>query len=154
MQRHLWILLGGIALSMQMVYAQETTTPPPGAPLRKTLMDALRGPMEKELKQSVVFTVGTLKATENWAFGLLTPTQPTGKAIDYRNTPYWEAVKAGAFDDGICVLWQRKQDIWTVRVYILGATDVPYGCWWKEFGVPKSVLPYAEKDCSYVKKQP
>lgn len=152
MKRMGLVLLTLILLSTRLVFGQ-TVTPAPGTPLRKALMDALRQPVEKELKQPVTFTVGTLNATGDWAFGLLTPTQPNGKPIDYRKTIHWEAIKEGVFDNGICVLWQRKQGLWTVRTYVLGATDVPYGCWWKEYGAPKSVLSLAEQNCEFATKQ-
>ncbi len=128
-------------------FGQTVTKPAQGSPIRKALMDAIRKPIEIELKQSVVFTPSFLNATADWAFGLMSLSQPGGKPIDYRHTAYWEAVKEGFFDNGVSVLWQRKNGIWIVQTYVLGATDVPYGCWWKKFGAPKAVLQYAETNC-------
>lgn len=134
-------------LSASLALAQPGGPVTPDPALRKTLLDALRQPLQTELKQPVRFVVNRLTATADWAFGELRPTQPGGQLIVYKKTPYQPLIDDGIFDEGIYALWQRKQGRWSVRTYIVGATDVPYGCWWKEYGAPRAVLPYAEADC-------
>jgi len=126
---------------------QRVTVPPPGTPLRHELMNALRLPVEKELSQAIIFAVKTLKTSGDWSFGELTPKRKDGQRLTYTHTPYAEAVKAGIFDEGMCVLWYRHKGVWQVKTYVLGATDVPYGCWWKAFNAPKGIFTYTEKCC-------
>lgn len=113
------------------------------------LLALLRPRVEKELGIQVNFEVRTLNISGNWAFGDLVPRQKDGAAIDYTKTKL-DPDLLEAFDDWVCALWQKENTgEWKLITAILGATDVPYGCWWKEFGVPKEVLPYAEVDCAY-----
>lgn len=115
-------------------------TPKLGSPERKAIADALRVPVEKELGRKVVFKIDHLKILNGWAFLLGQPQQPDGKRMDYRGTPYQEAKKAGAFDDGICALLNKKGDDWRVVVYVIGATDVPYVEWDKEYKAPPEIF--------------
>lgn len=113
------------------------------------LLALLRPQIEKELGIEITFEVRTLNISGNWAFGDVVPRQKNGAAIDYTKTQL-DPDLLEAFDDWVCALWQKDDTgVWTLRTAILGATDVPYGCWWKEFGAPKEVLPYAEENCEY-----
>jgi hypothetical protein len=123
------------------IWAQSNpVTPRAGSPERKSIVDALRVPVEKELGTKVVFKIDQVKVQDGWAFLLGRPQQPDGKRIDYRGTPYEEARKAGAFDDGICALLNKKGDNWRVVVYVIGATDVPYVEWDKEYKAPAEIF--------------
>jgi hypothetical protein len=115
-------------------------TPVAGSSERKAIMESLRGPIERDLKQRVVFKVTHLKVQGAWAFIQGMPEQPGGKAIDYRGTEYEEAINAEAFDDGFSALLQRRGGKWKVRIYIIGATDVPYEGWDKEYGAPSEIF--------------
>ncbi|MFM9946414.1 MAG: hypothetical protein ACKV1O_00595 [Saprospiraceae bacterium] len=113
---------------------------------RKVLLNLLRPVIEKELGIEVVFEVRTLKLQGIWAYGELVPRQKNGQPIDYTKTQI-DPEALEAFDDWVCVLWQKsKNGDWTVRTLILGATDLPYGCWWKEFEAPKEIFPYTDSD--------
>jgi hypothetical protein len=116
-------------------------TPERGSPERKAILDALRGPVEKQLRQSVVFKVNHLKLQNGWAFLLGVPQQPDGNAIDYSGTAYAEAQEAGAFDDGIVALLHLTGGKWRVVQYVIGATDVPYVDWNKKYRAPKAIFP-------------
>lgn len=107
---------------------------------RKAILYALRTEVEKELKQSVTFKVDHLGVAKGWAFLTGMPQQKNGKSIDYSKTQYKDAVDAGAFDDGICALLAKAKGKWVVKVFVIGATDVPWTCWWKEFGAPKHIF--------------
>jgi hypothetical protein len=120
------------------------TTPKMGSPERKALMDAIRGPVQKDIGQKVQFKVDWLKVQGNWAFLKGKPVQANGKDIDYHGTKYEEAVKAGAFGYGIDCLYRRTGGAWKVVKYVLGASDVPYTMWWKEFGAPKKIFDLTE----------
>jgi hypothetical protein len=103
-------------------------------------MDALREPVEKELKQKVKFNIDTLKVQADWAFMRGAPQQEDGKPIDYSKTAYQEAIKEGFFDEGICALLQRKDKEWKVITYVIGATDVPYVTWDKDYKAPAALF--------------
>lgn len=115
-------------------------TPEPGSIERKAIMDSLRLPLEKELKQKIVFKVDHLKVKDGWAFMRGVPQQPDGKKVNYKNTPYQEAINDGIFDDWICALLHKEGGKWKVTIYTLGATDVPYIGWDKEFNAPSSIF--------------
>lgn len=121
---------------------QKPTTPKQGSADRKALMEVLRAPVEKELKQKVIFQVDHLKVQGNWAFMTGKPRTATGKPIDYKKTSYREALEAGAFDDWICALWKKQGKKWKLVRYAIGATDVVWDGWYQELGAPKSIFPY------------
>jgi len=121
--------------------AQAPTTPKAGSPERKALMDALRVPVEKSLKQKVIFQVDSLKVLGNWAFMTGKPRTPKGSAIDYKKTSYREAIEAGAFDDWVCALFKKSNGKWKVVQHAIGATDVVWDGWDKQYGAPKSIFP-------------
>jgi hypothetical protein len=115
-------------------------TPEKGSPERKAIVDALRTPVEKKLKQPVIFKIDHLKVQNGWAFLLGVPQRPDGSGIDYQNTIYQEAVRAGAFDNGIVALMHNVNGKWRVTEYVIGATDVPYVDWDKKYRAPKAIF--------------
>jgi hypothetical protein len=118
----------------------EPYTPERGSPERKAIVDALRRPVEKQLRQQVMFKINHLKVHKGWAFLLGVPQRPDGSAIEYRGTPYQDAIESGAFDDGIVALLHRVSGKWKVVQYVIGATDVPYVEWDKKYRAPKEIM--------------
>ncbi len=114
--------------------------PEKGSVERKAILDALRVPVEKQLKQPVVFKIEHLKVQDNWAFLTGRPQSSDGSAIDYSNTVYHDAVDSGAFDDGIVALLRQVNGKWKVVQYVIGATDVPYVDWDKKHRAPKGIF--------------
>ena len=114
--------------------------PAKGSVERKAIVDALRIPVEKQLKQSVIFKIDHLKVQNNWAFLIGRPQNSDGTAIDYTNTAYQEAVDSGAFDDGIVALLHKVNVKWTVVQFVIGATDVPSVDWDKKYRAPKGIF--------------
>lgn len=114
--------------------------PEKGSVERKAIVDALRVPVEKQLKQPVIFKIDHLKVQNNWAFLTGRPQSSDGSSIDYTNTVYQEAVNSGAFDDGIVALLRNVKGKWKVVQYVIGATDVPYVDWDKEYRAPKGIF--------------
>ena len=119
---------------------QGPSTPERGSPERKAILEALRVPVEKQLKQSIVFKIDHFKVQGNWAFLTAVPQRPNGSAVNYSGTIYQEAVDAGAFDDGIVALLRNVKGKWRVVEYVIGATDVPYVDWDKEYKAPKGIF--------------
>ena len=117
-------------------------TPDKGSAERKAIADALRVPVERKLKQGVIFRIDHLMVRNGWAFLLGTPRRPDGGPIDYRNTPYAEAQKAGAFDDGVVALLHKVGGRWRVVQYVIGATDVPYVDWDRKYHAPAEIFPH------------
>jgi hypothetical protein len=110
-------------------------------PERKAVLNAARTVLEKDLQQRVLFVVQSLRELNGWAFLTGRTVQPNGKPIDYRRTHYREAVDAEAFDDAVSVLLQKSKRGWQVKVFALGATDVPWVDWPRKFGAPKRLFP-------------
>lgn len=48
--------------------AQTAYEPVKGSPERKAILDALRTPVERDLKQKIVFVADDFKVQGNWAF--------------------------------------------------------------------------------------
>ena len=115
-------------------------TPAPNKPERKAILDTLRVPVEKELKQKVVFRIRRLKVQNGWAFLDGTPQQTSGKPIDYRNTRHQTAIEAGAFDDGILALMRKDKGAWRVVVYDIGSTDYPAPSWQQKYNAPPGIF--------------
>lgn len=115
-------------------------TPERGSPERKAILDALRVPVEKQLKQSVVFKVNELNVQKGWAFMLGVPQQPDGNPVDYTGTVYQTAKDDGVFDDGIVALLRNRNGKWQVVQLVIGATDVPYVDWDKKYRAPRAIF--------------
>ena len=119
---------------------QPPYTPKQGDAERRAITDALRAPVEKQLKQKVIFKIDHLKVQSDWAFLRGVPQRPGGAALDYKGTPYQDAVDAGAFDDGIVALLQKRKGRWQVVQFVVGATDVPYVDWDKKYRAPSAIF--------------
>lgn len=130
------LLVSGAAVAAQ----ESARKPGPGDPLRKAVLDALRAPVEKELKRKVVFKVDELRVLGGWAFVRGVPQQPGGKAMDYRGTRYERQQNEGAFDDGFSALLRQRAGKWTVVVYNIGATDVVWSDWPEKYKAPPELF--------------
>jgi hypothetical protein len=138
----LWLtllLIGTIALAA-VAQSGQPTTPKAGTAERKAIMDALRVPVEKQLKQKVIFQVDHLKVLKGWAHLRGRPLKPDGKPIDYRKTEWQEAIDEGAFDDGVYALLRKQKGKWKVVTFNIGATDVVWDGWDKEHGAPPAIF--------------
>jgi hypothetical protein len=117
-------------------------TPEKGSVERKAITDALRVPVEKKLKQSVVFNIDHLKVQDDWAFMLGAPRKPNGEKPNYSKTSYAEAQRLGMFDDNISALLHKVRGRWKVVKYVIGATDVVYIEWDKQYRAPSGIFPH------------
>jgi hypothetical protein len=124
--------------------ATGTYAPPPGSPERAAIMDGIRGPIVAKLHQPVIFKVGLLRVRDGWAFLKAEPRRADGGQIDYRKTKFAEAYAAGAFDPSVLALLRQNGARWEIVDFTFGATDLPYGDWWKKYRAPKSIFDYAE----------
>jgi hypothetical protein len=117
-------------------------TPDKGSAERKAITDALRVPVEKKLKQQVIFKIDHLKVQSGWAFLLGAPRRTDGSQIDYRDTPYADAYKAGMFGDDVMGLLHKVGGQWRVVQYVIGATDVAYFGWDRKYRAPSAIFPH------------
>jgi len=140
----LLLIFGVIALWAAAASAQQVRTPDKGSPERKAILDALRTPVERDLKQKVVFVADTFNVFGNWAFVSGTPQRPDGKRPDYSITKYADAVESGAFDNNLFALLRKTGNKWKVTVYAIGCTDVCYLDWRRRYKAPKAVFPHTE----------
>ncbi|MFL6374768.1 MAG: hypothetical protein ACJ73D_08895 [Pyrinomonadaceae bacterium] len=133
------VLITGTALAAQGVH-----TPDKASPERKEILDALRIPVERDLKQRIVFVVENLNVAGTWAFVGGSPQGSDGGQPDYRHTPYAQAQKAGMFDNNFFALLKKTAGSWKVITYRIGCTDVCYATWWHDHRAPKAIFPYTE----------
>jgi len=115
-------------------------TPEPNSSERKAIMNTLRVPVEKELKQKIVFRIRRLKVQNGWAFLEGVPQQPGGKQVNYTITPHRTAFEAGAFDDSILALLRKEKMGWQVVVYAIGSTDYPVPHWQPKYKAPPGIF--------------
>ena len=123
-------------------FAQRAHTPEPGSAERAAIMDAIREPAQKDLKQSMIFKVDRLRVAGNWAYARVSPTRPDGGKLDYSRTKYQKLIELGAFDpQGEALLFKENGGKWSVLEWVFGATDVPSAGWSsKHGGMPQSLL--------------
>lgn len=133
-----------LACGLIAAVAAAPQTPKPGSPERKAILEALRVPVQRELKKPVVFKVDHLRVRDGWAFMTGVPQQPGGKKMDYRGTKWSEAIRAGAFDDWVCALLRKRDGKWRVVDRALGATDVVWDGWHEKHRAPRALFPYPQ----------
>lgn len=121
--------------------AGDVYTPPPGDKERAAIMDAVRAAVMPQLHKPVKFLVHELNLLEDWAFLVATPQRPDGRPFDYRDTIYAEQIREGAFDDRLDALLQFRSGRWTVVTVVIGATDVVWESWSKDYGAPQAIFP-------------
>lgn len=116
-------------------------TPKRGSAERKSIMDAARVPVMKELAgQKIVFVVRKLNVYGNWAYLEAVPQLKSGKKVNYKITKFQDDVRQGFFDDWVGVLLKRAGRGWEVKALTIGATDYPVVAWPEEFGAPKEII--------------
>src|SRR5687768_15149580 len=137
-------LLGAFFVCAAAAAAQSAYTPEKGSAERKAILDALRLPVERQLKQKVVFVADSFKVQGTWAFVSGEPQSPSGGEPSYRGTPYWEQKDQGAFDNNFFALLRKTGGKWRVVKYAIGCTDVCYLDWWSLHKAPKAIFPHTE----------
>ncbi|MGQ0542882.1 MAG: hypothetical protein ACT4O9_13670 [Blastocatellia bacterium] len=144
MRVQLLFVIFGLFICSTGVLAQSVYTPERGSAERKAILDALRVPVERDLRQKIVFVADNFRVQGNWAFVGGTPQNANGESPDYSRTKYAEAVESGAFDNNFFALLRKTAGKWKVRTYAIGCTDVCYADWWRTYKAPKAVFPYTE----------
>jgi hypothetical protein len=125
-------------------FAQSVYTPEKGSAERTAILNALRVPVERELKQKIQFSINNFKVKGNWAFLDGAPQNLSGERPNYEGTPYQEAIDGGAFDNNFFALLRKMGGKWKVVKYAIGCTDVCYLPWADEYKAPKAIFPNFE----------
>jgi len=136
--------LGGAGLSLVWPFtaaAQSVYTPRRGSADRRRIMNALRVPVMRDLRQRTIFRVKHLRVRGRHAFMIARPLRPGGKPINYRRTRFAADRRAGAFEDEVVALLIRSPRGWQVVHYVIGATDVVYDGWWNTYRAPRAIFP-------------
>ena len=116
-------------------------TPKAGSAERKQIMNSLRGPVQRELKQDVKFKVNSLKVFGEWAFMQGEPlNKASGKRADLTGTKYDEE-NWKDYDNNIFTLYKKKGGKWTIVEYAMMCSDPCYLGWDKKHGAPKDIFP-------------
>lgn len=123
---------------------QTVHTPEKGSAERTAILDALRVPVERALKQKIVFVADNFNVSGNWAFLGGQPQSPAGGQPDYSRTEYAEAKREGMFDNNFFAILKKSAGKWKVVTYRIGCTDVCYADWWRTYKAPKAIFPYTE----------
>ena len=144
MLKRSFFILVFVSISYASAIGQSVYTPEKGSAERKAILDALRIPVERELKQKIVFAADEFNVLAYWAFVSGQPQAADGGQPDYSGTRYQEAQSEGAFDNNFYALLKKTNGKWRVVTYAIGCTDVCYSDWARKYKAPKLILPYSE----------
>lgn len=75
---------GGVVLAAP---RSSVTLPKPGSALRREILNTLRKPIEREVKQTVVFYDVTLRIKSDWAYVSATPRDTKGRQLRRYSSP-------------------------------------------------------------------
>lgn len=123
-------------------FGQQVYTPEKGSAERTAILNALRVPVEKQLKQRIVFVTDSFKVQGNWTFVSGRPTTPSGDRPNLKGTAFEDS--EDLFDDNFFGLLRKSNGKWRVVTHALGCTDVCYSDWWQRYKAPKAIFPYTE----------
>ena len=141
MLKKLSVSLFAILILSCAAMAQKVYTPEKGSAERTAILNALRVPVEKELKQKIQFSTETFKVQGNWAFINGAPQSANGGEPDYAKTKYASAIEDGVFDNNFQALLKKTGGKWKVVTFAIGCTDVCWIGWDKDYKAPKAVFP-------------
>ena len=130
-----------VLISAFSVFAQSLHTPEKGSVERTEILNALRAPVERELRQKIQFAVDHFNVQSNWAFLDGKPQTAAGGEPNYKGTEHQKAIDYGAFDNNFFALLKKTGGKWRVVKYQIGCTDVCYLTWAKDFRAPKAIFP-------------
>ncbi len=115
-------------------------TPQRGSALRSTLMDVARVPIAAELGEQVIFVVSVFNTDDQWAYLQAKPVQPSGREINWANTPFAGEIQQGVMSDVAMVLMLRDGSEWRVIDHVMGPTDVHWFNWLEPYNLTKDLF--------------
>jgi hypothetical protein len=133
----LLLTLGLLAAGEPLQAQGPVRVPPPGAPERRELLDVVRPQVQREMAGAVVFHQVQLRIAGEWAFIYAEPRGRSGERFD--------AFRARCeCDDIIYALLRRRGGRWTIVRLVVGATDVSWVTWDRDYGAPRGIFPWPE----------
>jgi hypothetical protein len=103
---------------------------------RRLVLDAMRGAVERDLRQPVIFKVSTIRVCGAWAFVVAEPIKPDGGPLLWERT-----ICKGDVSHLIGALSQRDEaGAWRLTDYALCPTDVAWENWPEKYGAPQAVF--------------
>jgi hypothetical protein len=125
-------------------FAQKIFTPVVGSAERKSILDNIRTPSQKELGQPIQFKIFTFNILGDWCFIFANIQQSNGKYIDIKKIVKKDLImgegKEAFFEDNIQVVLKKNKGKWTIVRRILGCTDVCWSDWYVDLKAPKAVF--------------
>lgn len=131
-----------LAIFVAIANGQQVHTPEKGSAERTAILNAVRVPVEKALKQKIVFVTDNFNVQGSWAFVSGRPTTPSGDNPSLKGTA-WDGSE-DLFDNNFFGLLRKSNGKWRVVTHALGCTDVCYSDWWQRYKAPKAIFPYTE----------
>jgi hypothetical protein len=129
-----------LVVSTGWAIAQSITTPPPGSPLRASILDAYRPSVEAEIGAPVEFVVDALNVMPGWAFVEARPQRPGGVPIDWRATKFRKAYESDMMSNIVLGLLRQTGNSWQVVQNVIGPTDVVWEAWLKTYNLPRALF--------------
>jgi hypothetical protein len=103
---------------------------------RRAVLDAMRGTVEGDLRQPVMFKVSTIRVCGEWAFVVAEPLKPDGGPLLWERT-----ICKGDVSHLVGALSQKDQSgAWALKEYALCPTDVAWESWPEKYGAPQAVF--------------
>ena len=155
MSRSIVLIIGILFFIAPVSYPQNKIYEPSrGSDERRSQMDLLRNEITPIFNgQKLIFEVtgDFYKSNGNWAFMYVNIFQPGGRPVDFTNSKYKKEYEEEMIDsNGIFALFKKTNNKWILITHVDFPTDVPIGCWWKEYNAPRSIFGSAAqeaKDC-------
>jgi len=142
-----------LSFSTSLSFAQKYYTPKTGSVERKELIDDIRPEFEKYFGVPVKLVVSDLRvlytATGMYSWLVFEPSHPKENRI-YKVEETKLKDQTEYFDSGLRTYTILKKDNkkWSVVTYVCSPTDVPWGCWWKQYSFPRELFDHTDDTCS------
>ena len=134
------VLCGSVAPA----FAQSSLhTPKPGGQERKAIMNALRVPVQRDLKMPVIFVVaphepdGYFRVKSGWAFVVAEFRHPNGDPMG----PAYFAETHGMNSSNACGLLHFVHGRWLIVDHRTGPSDVYWADWQRKHHTPPGLMP-------------
>lgn len=114
--------------------------PPPGSPLRKAVLDAMRVRTEQDLGPPIQYLIKGMNVEGNIAFVAAEPQRMNGQKIDWRRFPFYQTMEAGGMSDEVAALLRFEGGAWRVEEYAFGFTDVVWIDWPTKHRFPERLI--------------
>ncbi len=134
------LLVSALACGMVPASAQSGVyTPGAGSVERKAIMNALRVPVQRDLRMPVIFVVSSpshdLRVKQGWAFVVAEFRHSNG---DPMGPAFFDH---GGMDNSASALLHRVGGQWRVVTHNTGATDVVWENWGRTYHAPPGLVP-------------